>query len=165
MQRGRLLLFWNRKIVKACSDWSTLLPDFLAKRPLLSCGYVAVVCFLYQSSPVKSVNKYYFSRKWMSSFTFQVYWNHSVIPGGGATMKMHSSLWLVSHGEDARNRFYFSDLYCGNSFYLFTQKWWRKLIVINRIEAKSSLTVRLYSYGRYHTTKSVGWVKHIYIHA
>ena len=48
-----------------------------------------------------------------------------------------------SRREDTRNHFYFSCLCSGNSS-LFSQKWWRRMMVINMTNRQCSLIVRVY---------------------
>ena len=71
-QRGRLFLFWDKWPAVILS---TLLPGFLAKRE--SSRVASALCVSssekwLHNSPVKSVNKYYFSWNWVSPLTFQI---------------------------------------------------------------------------------------------
>ena len=69
MQRGRCFFV-------LCPDWSTLLPGFLAKRENnqeASALCVSLSNKWLQNSPAKSVNKNYFSLKWVSPLRFHVY--------------------------------------------------------------------------------------------
>ena len=74
MQRGRFFFSFCALIL--CPDWSTLLPGFLPKRENnqeASALRVSSSNKWLQNSPAKSVNKNYFSLKWVSPLRFHVY--------------------------------------------------------------------------------------------